>query len=62
MAIPHYSERFFKLVEDQSVYNDYEIDGKRDPHKCFGYLRIPEIIRILEGFLARPPASSWSDR
>ncbi|MCF7824692.1 MAG: lipase family protein [Candidatus Marinimicrobia bacterium] len=48
-------------IEDHAVYNDYAIDGKRNPHKSFGYLRTPEFSGILEGFLTSPSRSSWRD-
>ncbi|MFH2011434.1 MAG: hypothetical protein ABIJ37_01820 [Pseudomonadota bacterium] len=37
---------------DIAVYNDYEINGKRNAHKAFGYLRTPELARIIDEFLS----------
>jgi hypothetical protein len=36
---------------DQIVYNNYEIRGERNPHKAFGYLRTPQVSRVIHGFL-----------
>ncbi|NQU35481.1 MAG: hypothetical protein HQ521_19825 [Bacteroidetes bacterium] len=36
---------------DFLVVNNYEIDGRRNPHKIFGYLRTPEFSKILNGFI-----------
>lgn len=38
---------------DYIVSNDYEIDGAKNPHKVFGYLRTPEISRVIREFLSR---------
>jgi hypothetical protein len=38
---------------DTVVYNDYEIDGERNPHKSYGYLRAPELSRVVLDFLTR---------
>lgn len=35
---------------DAIVYNNYVIDGKRDPHKLYGYLRAPEVSRAIYDF------------
>ena len=37
---------------DYVVFNDYEIDGERNPHKSYGYLRTPEISDVLHHFLS----------
>ena len=40
-------------VEDDLIRNDYVgLDGKRKPHKSFGYLRTPELSRHIRDFLA----------
>jgi predicted alpha/beta hydrolase family esterase len=39
--------------EDEIVYNDYEYDGEKNPHKSFGYLRTPELARHVHEFLSR---------
>ncbi len=36
---------------DIHVINNYEIDGIRNPHKSFGYLRTPEFSKILNEFI-----------
>lgn len=40
-------------VRDDLVLNDYEIGGKRNHHKLFGYLRAPEVSEHILGFLNR---------
>lgn len=39
------------LAEDIFVDNDYEIDGEKNPHKSFGYLRTFELASIINDFL-----------
>ena len=36
---------------DMQVVNDYEINGKRNPHKSYGYLRVPEMAETIHHFL-----------
>jgi hypothetical protein len=36
---------------DFLVINNYEINGKRNPHKSFGYLRTPEFSKVLNDFI-----------
>ena len=38
-------------VIDKVVYNNYEHDGKRNPHKSYGYLRTPELAEVIHDFL-----------
>jgi len=38
---------------DIIVNNDYEINGERNPHKSYGYLRTPEFSEVLYDFLIR---------
>lgn len=38
-------------VTDIQVTNTYEINGEKNPHKAYGYLRTPEIADILYSFL-----------
>jgi hypothetical protein len=38
---------------DSVVYNDYEINDERNPHKSYGYLRTPELSRVVFDFLTR---------
>ena len=45
-------------VTDQIVYNNYEINGHRNPHKSYGYLRSPEVAKAIHDFLL-PPKRYW---
>lgn len=36
------------MVEDFIINNDYEVNGKRNPHKSFGYLRAKEFSKTLK--------------
>ena len=38
-------------VIDKLVHNNYEYDGKENPHKSFGYLRAPEFSKVIYDFL-----------
>ncbi len=38
-------------VEDFQIYNDYEYNEKRNPHKAFGYLRTRKIAEVIHNFL-----------
>lgn len=38
-------------VYDDLVWNDYEHKGQKNHHKIFGYLRTPEMSRLLKDFL-----------
>lgn len=40
-------------VVDFLVQNDYEINGEKNPHKSFGYLRTPEISYAIHDFLVK---------
>ncbi len=46
----HENERGIKPI-DFLVVNNYEINGKRNPHKSFGYLRTPEFAKVLNDFI-----------
>jgi hypothetical protein len=48
-------------VADMIVHNNYEINGKRNPHKSFGYLRTPEMAGIIYDFLVMR-RSNWFSR
>lgn len=37
--------------EDIQIRNNYEFNGHRDPHTIYGYLRAPEVMRVVRGFL-----------
>lgn len=41
-------------AEDFFVYNDYEINGERNAHKIYGYLRTPEVVNAIAEFLDAP--------
>ncbi len=49
------------LPVDTIVFNDYEIEKQRNPHKSYGYLRSPELSKVVFDFLARKesPLSLW---
>ena len=38
---------------DMIVHNNYQINGERNPHKVYGYLRTPEFSAVLYEFLIR---------
>jgi hypothetical protein len=38
-------------VVDKTVTNDYEIKKERNPHKSYGYLRTPEVAKVIASFL-----------
>ena len=38
-------------VIDFDIYNDYEYNGKINPHVVYGYLRAPELVTIIYNFL-----------
>lgn len=40
-------------VTDKTVYNNYSFEGKRNPHKSYGYLRTDEMANIINDFLSR---------
>jgi hypothetical protein len=40
-------------AEDSSVYNNYVVNGKRNPHKIYGYLRTADVAWIIDDFLYR---------
>jgi hypothetical protein len=37
---------------DAIVINNYESNGEKNPHKSYGYLRTPEMVEIIDRFLA----------
>jgi len=41
------------VIQDMLVYNDYQVDGERNPHKIYGYLRTPEMAKIFKDFLIK---------
>jgi len=41
------------MVEDITVYNDYETGGESNPHKSYGYLRTPELAAVIDEFLTK---------
>jgi hypothetical protein len=38
-------------IQDMLVNNDYWANGKKNPHKIYGYLRTPEMTKIITEFL-----------
>lgn len=36
---------------DKIVFNDYEYNGEKNPHKSYGYLRTPEMAEVINEFL-----------
>ncbi len=40
-------------IEDFQIYNDYEYNGERNPHKAYGYLRTRKMAEIIDNFLMR---------
>lgn len=40
-------------VIDKIVYNNYVYNGRRNPHKIYGYLRAPEFSQVIHEFLNR---------
>ncbi len=38
---------------DFMIINDYEVDNHKNPHKSFGYLRTPEMSKILDDFIIK---------
>ncbi len=39
---------------DAVVFNNYSVNGKRDAHKLYGYLRTPEIAKVILEFCGTP--------
>ncbi|MFO7767893.1 MAG: hypothetical protein R6W82_02910 [bacterium] len=48
-------------VMDRVVENDYEVGGRANPHKVYGYLRTPEMADIVCEFMSRDthPVTLW---
>lgn len=46
---------------DTYVFNNYEHNGDRNPHKSYGYLRTPEVAQVIHDFLnqGRSKAGIW---
>ena len=46
---------------DMIVHNDYAFGGERNPHSAYGYLRTPEMARVIYNFLhhGHPKARIW---
>lgn len=51
--------RHFVKPIDFIVNNDYEIDGKTNPHKSYGYLRTPEVSGKIREFLECQKPPRW---
>ncbi|MGQ1784537.1 MULTISPECIES: PGAP1-like alpha/beta domain-containing protein [unclassified Saccharicrinis] len=48
------------LPVDFIVSNDYEINGKKNPHKSFGYLRTVEVSKIIADFIGEEKRNIWN--
>jgi hypothetical protein len=46
-------------VRDKQVINDFYWEGRANPHKSYGYLRTPEMARILHTFLRHGKRVFW---
>ena len=44
---------------DVIVQNDYEYNGRSNPHQAFGYLRTPQIAQVITNFLDRDKPRIW---
>lgn len=42
-------------VIDKDVINDYQVNGDKNPHKAYGYLRTQELAQILYDFMTYQP-------
>jgi hypothetical protein len=47
------------VAEDRIVHNDYEVNGKSNHHKVYGYLRTKELAEILDEFLIDDATTLW---
>ena len=47
-------------LRDDFAANDYEINGEKNPHKSFGYLRTPDFARIVVDFLTHGRSALWN--
>lgn len=52
LADDYLPNKFGVLAKDMNVYNDYEINNERNPHKIYGYLRTVEAAKIISDFLS----------
>jgi hypothetical protein len=56
-----FSENNFNVKPiDFEVYNDYTINGERNPHKSYGYLRTPKFSEKINEFLLYCKPTIWS--
>jgi hypothetical protein len=39
-------------IQDISVTNDYQMKGQSNPHNAYGYLRTPELAKLIDAFLS----------
>lgn len=49
---------------DKIISNNYSYNGEANPHSSYGYLRTPEMIRIIEDFIEydHQPVVKWMDK
>ncbi len=56
----HYGPNAYGVSpKDEIVFNNYEYNGRRNPHKAYGYLRTPQFTEALHHFLDLDNASFW---
>jgi len=48
-------------ITDFEIYNNYEVNGIRNPHKVYGYLRTPQLADKMDEFLmtGKNKISTW---
>ena len=51
-------------ITDFEIYNNYEINNERNPHKAFGYLRTPQLSEKIDEFLmeGKNKINNWLTR
>ncbi|MBD3289262.1 alpha/beta hydrolase [candidate division KSB1 bacterium] len=59
LADDYFENSHHVKVIDKIVYNDYEMDGERNPHKSYGYLRTPEVSQVIWEFLTEGKPIWW---
>lgn len=56
----YYSQNFHGIKPvDILVTNNYEMNGTKNPHKVFGYLRTPEFSQVLSDFILSGKSATW---
>ena len=51
-------------ITDFEIYNNYEVDSERNPHKAYGYLRTPQLSEKIDEFLmaGKNKINTWLTR